>query len=58
VSLDEKSNDYIAGHCCDIICMLEVFTIRILKELRERMRHYQVNWSQEIREFIEKGEAA
>jgi len=34
--------------------MSEVFTIRIPRELRERMRRYQVNWSQEIREFIER----
>jgi len=34
--------------------MSEVFTIRIPRELRERMRRYQVNWSQEIRGFIER----
>jgi len=34
--------------------MSEIFAIRILRKLRERMRSYQVNWSHEIREFIEK----
>jgi len=34
--------------------MSEVFTVRIPRELRERMRRYQVNWSEEIREFIER----
>lgn len=32
--------------------MRSVYTIRLPKELREKMKRYNVNWSGEIREYI------
>ena len=34
--------------------MSEVITVRVPKELREKMRKYENGWSEEIRNFIER----
>ena len=33
--------------------MSDVVSIRVPKELKEKMRKYRIDWSREIREFIE-----
>jgi hypothetical protein len=33
--------------------MSSTFTIRISKELKEKMKNFKVEWSKEVREFIE-----
>ncbi len=33
--------------------MSDIVSIRVPKELKEKMRKYRIDWSREIREFIE-----
>ncbi|MDE1822759.1 MAG: hypothetical protein KGI00_01695 [Candidatus Micrarchaeota archaeon] len=33
--------------------MSEIVTIRVSKELKELMNKYDINWSEELREYIE-----
>ncbi len=34
--------------------MSDVYTIRLPRKLKEKMRKYDINWSKEVRMFIEK----
>ncbi len=35
------------------VMFMEVFSIRIPKEIKQKMKETEINWSEEIRKFIE-----